>query len=77
MGVVSPTGNDRDVVGLFSRPSLLGGRSGSSTEAASSISELMDGEGAILSGLGTLVGGCSSPRSSDSSGSESGRGLRE
>lgn len=77
MGVVSSAGIDRDLVGLWGLQSLLVGRTSSSTGATSSTRELMDGEGAILSGLGTLVEGRGSPRSSDSSGSDSGRDLRE
>ena len=39
--------------------------------------ELMDGDGAVLSGLSTLGKGRDSPRSNDSSSSDSGRDLRE
>jgi len=41
------------------------------------MNELMDGEGMLLSGLDTPAKGRSSPRSDNSSGSDSGRDLRE
>lgn len=75
--VVSSTGIDRGLVGWLGRPPLLGGRSGSSARATSSIGKPMNGEGALFSGLGTIVKGRNSPRPNNSSGSGSGRGLRE
>ena len=76
-GVVSSAGIDRDLVSWLGRQSSLGARTGSSTEIPSpSINSPMD-EGILLSILGILVTERSSPRSNDSSGSGSGRDLRE
>jgi len=75
--VVSSAGIDKDLVSWLDRRSPIGARTGSSTEITSSMGELMDGKGIPLSIPGILVRGRSSPCSSDSSGSGSGRDLRE
>lgn len=74
---VSSAGIDGDLVNWLGRQSSVGARTGSSTEIPSSMGELMDGEGILMSILGMLARGRISPRSSDSSGSGSGRDLRE
>jgi len=75
--VVSSPGIDGDLVNWSGRQSSLGARTGSSTKIPSSMGEFMDGEGILLSILGMFVRGRISPRSNDSSGSGSGRDLRE
>ena len=76
-GVVSSAGIDRDLINWLDRQSSIGARTGSSTEVPSSMGELMDGKGILSSIPGILVRGRGSPRSGDSSGSGSGRDLRE
>lgn len=77
MEVVSSAGIDKDLVGWLGRQSSPWGWIGSPAVVPSSIGELVDGEGILLSGLGITVDGCNSPRSNNSSGSDSGRVLRE
>jgi hypothetical protein len=76
-GVASSASIDKGLVNWLGRQSSLGGRTDSSTEIPSSMGEFMDSEVILLSIPGTLVRGRGSPCSSDSSGSGSGRDLRE